>query len=186
MHRSSTIGLLSLWNPIQIMQQITVSDNVWWTLTPYPNMERAGKEWMFWCLRAMFGGCTSLRSMLRKYNMMNMKTWTEDIIVWNFWSLIFCFFFFFFAFSYGSLDNVQEYNVTTAYRIALETWANWLESNINPLQKVFFMSMSPTHLWWVSLINLHWNGGKELIINVLFDPVRLGKLIQSLDALFGV
>ncbi|CAL0333730.1 unnamed protein product [Lupinus luteus] len=50
--------------------------------------------------------------------------------------------------TYGSPHNVQEYNVTTAYKLALETWANWLESNINPLtQKVFFMSMSPTHLW---------------------------------------
>ncbi|XP_058100742.1 protein trichome birefringence-like 31 [Magnolia sinica] len=48
----------------------------------------------------------------------------------------------------GRLHNVQEYNVTTAYRLALKTWANWLESNINPTtQKVFFMSMSPTHLW---------------------------------------
>ncbi|OMO74846.1 hypothetical protein CCACVL1_16441 [Corchorus capsularis] len=42
--------------------------------------------------------------------------------------------------TYGSVENVQEYNVTTAYRIALETWTNWLEENINPhLQKVFFM-----------------------------------------------
>ncbi|KAG8492244.1 hypothetical protein CXB51_009943 [Gossypium anomalum] len=50
--------------------------------------------------------------------------------------------------TYGSMEDVQEYNVTTAYRIAMETWRNWLESTINPhLQKVFFMSMSPTHLW---------------------------------------
>ncbi|PPS06985.1 hypothetical protein GOBAR_AA13660 [Gossypium barbadense] len=50
---------------------------------------------------------------------------------------------------YGSMEDVQEYNVTTAYRIAMETWGNWLESTINPhLQKVFFMSMSPTHLCW--------------------------------------
>ncbi|KAH7544051.1 hypothetical protein JRO89_XS15G0095400 [Xanthoceras sorbifolium] len=50
--------------------------------------------------------------------------------------------------TYGSPDNIEEYNVTTAYKLALETWANWLESNINPrTQKVFFMSMSPTHLW---------------------------------------
>ncbi|KAL6283493.1 hypothetical protein ACE6H2_014422 [Prunus campanulata] len=49
--------------------------------------------------------------------------------------------------TYGSPD-VQEYNVTTAYRLALQTWAEWLESSINPeRQKVFFMSMSPTHLW---------------------------------------
>ncbi|XP_030460893.2 protein trichome birefringence-like 31 [Syzygium oleosum] len=50
--------------------------------------------------------------------------------------------------TYGSRDNVREYNVTDAYRLALETWANWLESSIDPQkQKVFFMSMSPTHLW---------------------------------------
>ncbi|KAF5728051.1 protein trichome birefringence-like 31 [Tripterygium wilfordii] len=50
--------------------------------------------------------------------------------------------------TYGSPDDIQEYNVTTAYRLALETWAKWLESSINPRrQNVFFMSMSPTHLW---------------------------------------
>ncbi|KAG6397848.1 hypothetical protein SASPL_139298 [Salvia splendens] len=49
---------------------------------------------------------------------------------------------------YGSLDNVQEYNVTTAYRLAMETWANWVDSRINPeTQKIFFATMSPTHLW---------------------------------------
>ncbi|KAA8523980.1 hypothetical protein F0562_010589 [Nyssa sinensis] len=50
--------------------------------------------------------------------------------------------------TYGYPYNVQEYNVTTAYRLALETWANWIDNRINPNnQKVFFMSMSPTHLW---------------------------------------
>ncbi|KAL5565176.1 hypothetical protein UlMin_028340 [Ulmus minor] len=50
--------------------------------------------------------------------------------------------------TYGSSEDVQEYNVTTAYRLAMETWANWLESTINPqTQQVYFMSMSPTHLW---------------------------------------
>ncbi|CAN6561037.1 unnamed protein product [Malus baccata var. baccata] len=49
--------------------------------------------------------------------------------------------------TYGSPD-VQEYKVTTAYKLALQTWADWLESSIDPeRQKVFFMSMSPTHLW---------------------------------------
>ncbi|CAI0408338.1 unnamed protein product [Linum tenue] len=39
-------------------------------------------------------------------------------------------------------------NATYAYKVAMETWANWLEANINPRrQSVFFMSMSPTHLW---------------------------------------
>lgn len=49
---------------------------------------------------------------------------------------------------YGSPDHVKEYNVTTAYRLALKTWADWLELNINPLtQNLLFMTMSPTHLW---------------------------------------
>ncbi|CAI9088769.1 OLC1v1023193C1 [Oldenlandia corymbosa var. corymbosa] len=50
--------------------------------------------------------------------------------------------------TFGSPDNVREYNVTTAYKLAMETWANWIETRINPLkQKVFFATMSPTHLW---------------------------------------
>ncbi|PQP98212.1 protein trichome birefringence-like 31 [Prunus yedoensis var. nudiflora] len=58
--------------------------------------------------------------------------------------------------TYGSPD-VQEYNVTTAYRLALQTWAEWLESSINPVrQKVFFMSMSPTHLW-----SWEWKAGSD-------------------------
>lgn len=49
---------------------------------------------------------------------------------------------------FGSSNHVEEYNVTTAYRLALETWASWIDSTINPqTQTVFFMSMSPTHLW---------------------------------------
>ncbi|CAI0408343.1 unnamed protein product [Linum tenue] len=49
---------------------------------------------------------------------------------------------------YGSPENIREYDVATAYKVAMETWANWLEANINPRrQSVFFMSMSPTHLW---------------------------------------
>ncbi|KAL5998432.1 hypothetical protein ACLOJK_009372 [Asimina triloba] len=57
----------------------------------------------------------------------------------------------------GPLYKVQEYNVTDAYRLALRTWSEWLDSNINPAnQGVFFMSMSPTHLWrW------EWNAGSK-------------------------
>ncbi|XP_031117728.1 protein trichome birefringence-like 31 [Ipomoea triloba] len=59
--------------------------------------------------------------------------------------------------TYGSPDNVREYNVTTAYRLALETWANWIESAINPRrQKVFFVTMSPTHLW-----DWEWKAGSD-------------------------
>ncbi|XP_073155980.1 protein trichome birefringence-like 31 [Henckelia pumila] len=57
--------------------------------------------------------------------------------------------------TYG--DKLKEYNVTTAYRLALETWANWIESSVNPVtQKIFFMTMSPTHLW-----SWEWKPGTE-------------------------
>ncbi|KAL5729930.1 Protein trichome birefringence-like 31 [Ranunculus cassubicifolius] len=52
---------------------------------------------------------------------------------------------------------VEEYNVTTAYELALRTWANWIDSNINPqAQKIFFTSSSPTHLW-----RREWKAGGE-------------------------
>jgi len=51
---------------------------------------------------------------------------------------------------YGDTSEVREYNVTTAYKMALETWAKWFKTKINSeKQKVFFTSMSPTHLWYV-------------------------------------
>ncbi|KAI3857365.1 hypothetical protein MKW92_000659 [Papaver armeniacum] len=57
----------------------------------------------------------------------------------------------------GPPENVKEYNVTTAYRLALKTWANWIESKIDPRsQKVFFMSSSPTHLW-----SWEWRAGSD-------------------------
>lgn len=32
--------------------------------------------------------------------------------------------------------------------VALNTWAKWIESRVDPLRKrVFFVTMSPTHLW---------------------------------------
>ncbi|KAI4388117.1 hypothetical protein MLD38_000478 [Melastoma candidum] len=59
--------------------------------------------------------------------------------------------------TYGSENKIKEYNVTVAYKLALETWAKWLDSNIDPnKQKVFFMSMSPTHLW-----SWEWKPGTE-------------------------
>ncbi|CAN0921702.1 Protein trichome birefringence-like 31 [Linum grandiflorum] len=57
--------------------------------------------------------------------------------------------------TYGSTEYVQEYEVAVAYKLAMETWANWVKTHINPLkQSVFFMSMSPTHLW-----NWEWGAG---------------------------
>ncbi|RWR89251.1 protein trichome birefringence-like protein 31 [Cinnamomum micranthum f. kanehirae] len=89
----------------------------------------------------------------------------------------------------GPVENVKEYNVTTAYRLALQTWSNWLESNIDPLtQKVFFMSMSPTHLWnweWSSrndgncfnesypIEHPYWGTGSNLeIMKILRDTLQ--------------
>lgn len=35
-----------------------------------------------------------------------------------------------------------------AMKLGLETWAEWVSSRVNPVkQRVFFVTMSPTHLW---------------------------------------
>ncbi|KAJ6299898.1 hypothetical protein OIU76_020821 [Salix suchowensis] len=51
---------------------------------------------------------------------------------------------------WGSFANGEEgyveLDTTVAYRIGLKTWANWIDSNINPNKtRVFFTTMSPTH-----------------------------------------
>ncbi|XP_031257212.1 protein trichome birefringence-like 3 [Pistacia vera] len=51
---------------------------------------------------------------------------------------------------WGSFSNGQEgfeeLDTPVAYRIGLKTWANWVDSNINPNNtRVFFTTMSPTH-----------------------------------------
>ncbi|KAL2944522.1 Protein trichome birefringence-like 31 [Bienertia sinuspersici] len=57
----------------------------------------------------------------------------------------------------GDPNDMREYNVTTAYKMALQTWAKWLESSINSkTQKVFFMSLSPTHIR-----SSEWNPGSD-------------------------
>lgn len=60
--------------------------------------------------------------------------------------------------TYGSFpDDIKEYNVTKAYRLAMETWAKWINSTVNHRnQKIFFATMSPTHLW-----NWEWKGGRD-------------------------
>lgn len=57
--------------------------------------------------------------------------------------------------SWGSFPNgeegYEELEAVVAYRIALKTWANWVDTNINPNKtRVFFTSMSPTHIRSVS------------------------------------
>ncbi|KAL2541477.1 Protein trichome birefringence-like 3 [Abeliophyllum distichum] len=51
---------------------------------------------------------------------------------------------------WGSFDNGEEgydeLDAAVSYRIGLKTWANWVDSNINPNKtRVFFTTMSPTH-----------------------------------------
>ncbi|KAG6595393.1 Protein trichome birefringence-like 3, partial [Cucurbita argyrosperma subsp. sororia] len=51
---------------------------------------------------------------------------------------------------WGSFENgeegYEELDTPIAYRIGLKTWANWVDSNVNPNKtRVFFTTMSPTH-----------------------------------------
>lgn len=40
----------------------------------------------------------------------------------------------------------EEVDGRPAMELAMKTWANWVDSNVNPLEKrVFFVTMSPTH-----------------------------------------
>ncbi|KAF5182627.1 trichome birefringence-like [Thalictrum thalictroides] len=44
-------------------------------------------------------------------------------------------------------DGFEELDAPIAYRIALKTWANWVDSTIDPNKtRVFFTTMSPTHM----------------------------------------
>ncbi|KAJ4757036.1 Protein trichome birefringence [Rhynchospora pubera] len=43
-------------------------------------------------------------------------------------------------------EGFEELDRTVAYRIGLRTWANWIDSTLDPNKaKVFFTTMSPTH-----------------------------------------
>ncbi|XAR68800.1 hypothetical protein NMG60_11000170 [Bertholletia excelsa] len=43
-------------------------------------------------------------------------------------------------------EGFEELDTPVAYRISLKTWANWVDSNIDPTKtRVFFTTMSPTH-----------------------------------------
>nr|CAD1841920.1 unnamed protein product [Ananas comosus var. bracteatus] len=44
-------------------------------------------------------------------------------------------------------EGFEELDFVVAYRIGLKTWANWIDSTINPNStRVFFTTMSPTHM----------------------------------------
>ncbi|KAL5550501.1 hypothetical protein UlMin_000677 [Ulmus minor] len=43
-------------------------------------------------------------------------------------------------------EGYEELDAAVAYRIGLKTWANWVDSTVNPNNtRVFFTTMSPTH-----------------------------------------
>ncbi|KAG9453505.1 hypothetical protein H6P81_006409 [Aristolochia fimbriata] len=44
-------------------------------------------------------------------------------------------------------EGYEELDAPVAYRISLKTWANWIDTNIDPnTTRVFFTTMSPTHM----------------------------------------
>ncbi|KAL7092671.1 hypothetical protein ACP275_12G178000 [Erythranthe tilingii] len=43
-------------------------------------------------------------------------------------------------------EGYEELDAPVSYKLGLKTWANWVDSNVNPNKtKVFFTTMSPTH-----------------------------------------
>jgi hypothetical protein len=49
-------------------------------------------------------------------------------------------------------EGYEELDTPVAYRIGLKTWANWVDSTVNPNKtRVFFTTMSPTHTRSLSL-----------------------------------
>ncbi|KAK6118271.1 hypothetical protein DH2020_048057 [Rehmannia glutinosa] len=43
-------------------------------------------------------------------------------------------------------EGYQELDTTVSYTLGLKTWANWVDSNVNPNKtRVFFTTMSPSH-----------------------------------------
>ncbi|XP_072997681.1 protein trichome birefringence-like 35 [Typha latifolia] len=94
----------------------------------------------------------------------------------------------------------EEADGKEAMKLALETWADWIESSVNPLKhRVFFVTMSPTHLWsqeWnpgsdgncfqeKAPIEMegHWGNGSDLNAMQMVDEImaRLGPIVTVLN-----
>ncbi|KAJ4970411.1 hypothetical protein NE237_003510 [Protea cynaroides] len=50
----------------------------------------------------------------------------------------------------------EELDSIGALELAMEAWADWVASKVNPMKRVFFVTMSPTHLW-----SQEWKPGTE-------------------------
>ncbi|GMH30027.1 hypothetical protein Nepgr_031870 [Nepenthes gracilis] len=95
------------------------------------------------------------------------------------------------SFSNGE-EGYEELDTPVAYRIGMKTWANWVDSTVNPNKtRVFFTSMSPTHTRsedWQRMDGIkcfnetkpvtkkgHWgSGSNKQMMNVVVDV--LGKM----------
>ncbi|GER55791.1 hypothetical protein STAS_33475 [Striga asiatica] len=61
--------------------------------------------------------------------------WISDIKTKSLWG------------SFANEQGYQELDTPIAYKIGLKTWANWVDSNVDPNKtRVFFTKLSPTHL----------------------------------------
>lgn len=53
---------------------------------------------------------------------------------------------------YGSFEDgdavLEEVEMFEGFEVALKSWSQWLERNLNNTDKrLFFVSLSPTHVW---------------------------------------
>ncbi|XP_065853771.1 protein trichome birefringence-like 3 [Euphorbia lathyris] len=68
-------------------------------------------------------------------------------------------------------EGYEELDTPIAYKIGLKTWANWVDSNINPNKtRVFFTTMSPTHTR-----SEDWNNTKGIKCYNETKPIRKRK-----------
>lgn len=65
---------------------------------------------------------------------------------------------FFYRGCYFQLNNTLKLgmSIPTAFRTALETWASWIDTKINPNRtRVFFRTFEPSHWRYLLLIAMH-------------------------------
>ncbi|KAE9591986.1 hypothetical protein Lal_00038336 [Lupinus albus] len=68
-------------------------------------------------------------------------------------------------------EGYEEFETPIAYKLALKTWANWVDSTINPNKtRVFFTTMSPTHTR-----SEDWGNKKDTRCFNETEPVRKNK-----------
>nr|CAD1833057.1 unnamed protein product [Ananas comosus var. bracteatus] len=61
-------------------------------------------------------------------------------------------------------DICEEADGIDAMKLALETWAGWVSTSVDPQkQQVFFVTMSPTHLWRGNLVTETMIASSDLI-----------------------